>query len=754
MLRKLLPVLSLALLASMSFAQGFIVPDSQPDGVKRHVPLQTVSQKVVVTINNGAAKTTLEQVFYNNHNRQVEGTYYFPVPKGAAVSEFYLYINGEKVKGEMLAKEKARAIYEDIVRRMQDPALLEYIDDDLFKARVFPIPPKGTRKIELVYSQVLETSGTLYKYIYPMKSRGKAVGKIKNSSIYIKLKSGVSLKSIYSPSHEIDVSRKGEKEAKISFEDSNYIPKNDFILYYSVSEKDLGLNLITYKEKGEDGYFLMMVSPENNVDMTKISAKEIVFVIDVSGSMKGDKIEQAKEALKFGVKSLNKGDKYNVIPFSTEGRPFFEGLKVATPGNIEASLKEIDDIYASGGTNIYEALSTALAMFSDDSVPHLVAFLTDGLPTVGNTQPKQIIKTVKEGLDENTRVFCFGVGYDVDPKLLDEIGQISGGTSDFVKPEENLEVKVSGYFDKINFPVLTNPGLKINSIKTYDIYPKELPDLFKGTQLMVTGRYRGSGSSAIRLHGLINGERKVYVFEDRFKAIDTETSFVANIWASRKIGYILSEIRLHGENKELKEEVIRLSKKFGIVTPYTSYLVLEDTAVRPNAPTRGDELIINGARPTSTKVSVDGISTTDKFLGESWFNMNNEVPEQVEVVFGTPMTPQEAAKRAKEKNQLEAMRKTSGKSGVEGSVALKDMRESDKAEESSRAVKKVGEKTFYRHHGWWKDSSIKTEENAVKIKYLSKEYFELLKAKPGLKKFFALGEKVKVLFEGKIYIVE
>ncbi len=753
MFRRLITVVCFSLLAGSAMAQGFVLPDGPPpEDIKRHVPLQTVSQKVDVTITNGASKTTLEQVFYNNQNRQVEGTYYFPVPKGAAVSEFYLYINGEKVKGEMLAKEKARAIYEDIVRRMQDPALLEYIDAELFKARVFPIPPKGERKIELVYTQILEKTGTLYKYTYPMKNREIAVGKIKSSSIFVQLKSAVDIKSIYSPSHDIDVSRKGEKEAKISFEDSNLTPDRDFILYYGVSGKDLGLNLITYKEKGGDGYFLMMISPENNVDMTKISSKEIIFVIDVSGSMKGDKIKQAKEALKFGVGSLNGNDRFNVIPFSTEGNPFFEDLKPATKENIEASLKQIDDIYASGGTNIHEALTQAMGMFSDKNIPHLIAFLTDGLPTVGNTKPQEIIEAVRAGLDDNTRVFCFGVGYDVDPKLLDEIGSISHGTSDYVKPEENLEVRVSGYFEKINFPVLTNPSVKIGTVKTYDIYPKEVPDLFKGTQIMITGRYSGSGSSAIKLNGTMNGERKEFIFEDIFKAIDTETSFVASIWASRKIGYLLSEIKLHGENPELKDEVIRLSKEFGIVTPYTSYLVLEDTAVSPAA-----------------RVNADGVNTTDRFIGESWFTVDTEkvevqssgfdaefggVPDDVEIVFGAPEPHEETERRSNEKKKIESLDSASGKESVDSSVTLKDMRESDKAEESSRAVKKVAEKTFYLLNGCWTDSSIKTEENALRIKYLSREYFDLLKAKPDLKKFFALGEKVKVMFDGKLYIVE
>jgi len=476
-------------------------------------PLAIKYQRVQVSINNLVAQTTVKQAFQNSTDRQLEATFLFPLPPGASVTEFSMMINGKKMVGELVEKQRARQIYQDIVRRMKDPGLLEYLGSNLFKASVFPIPPRGIQEVEMRYSEVVTKDSGICSYVYPLRTDERASRTLEDFTVAVKLKSKEPIKAVYSHTHKIDVVKRSEQEATAGFEAIGQPLDRDFRLFWTVSDKDFGVNLLARREKGTDGFFMLMVSPKTEFKKEEIIKKDLVFVMDTCGSMStNNKIQQARQALSYCVSNLNQGDRFNIVRFSTDVEIFSDQLAEATKNNLGKAQKFVGDFVARGGTDINGALEAALAMKTDKKRPFTVVFLTDGLPTIGTTDPKQILGNVTENADQ-VRVFCFGVGYDVNTHLLDQVSGSTKGASEYVKPEEDIEVKVSLFHNKTSEPVLADLSLDFGDIKTYDMYPKKLPDLFKGTQLLVLGRYKSPAHTAIRLKGEVNGAKKEFVYE-------------------------------------------------------------------------------------------------------------------------------------------------------------------------------------------------------------------------------------------------
>ena len=706
MKKVLLLTIAIAIfIPAIASAQARIIPVPREPKI-RIPPLTLKYQRIAVEIDNQLAATKIEQVFLNNFHRDIEGTYIFALPSGASVTDFAMYMNGRKVKGELLDSDKARKIYEDIVRRLRDPGLLEFIGRNIFRARVYPIPARGETKIELEYSEKLKYDAGMVRYIYPLKSGETSSPPIKDFSLTADIQSNIPIKTIYSPSHQIDVSRKSDYKAKVSFEESNVVPDKDFALYYSFSKKDFGLNLLCQRNAGDDGYFMLMISPKTDFQAREIGTKDIVFVLDTSGSMRdNNKIEQAVNALEFGIKGLDKDDNFNIITFSTEEHCFSQDMLQASKRNIDKAVSFLDGVEARGGTNINRALLAALDMFSSNRRPHMLVFLTDGLPTVEVTDAGQIIKNVSSKIDQQTRIFSFGVGYDVNTHLLDTLSHEAKGTADYIKPKENLELIVSSFFDKINYPVLSDLKLNFGRIKVSDLYPYEIPDMFKGSQISLLGQYSNQGKATITLEGKAGKRSKKYQYSAQFPRSSDDYPFIPRLWASRKIGYLLEQIRLKGENPELKQEVIELSKKYGIVTPYTSYLVLEDEKAAPQEVSR-------------------------------WRQAINAAKDKMALKAPPPPATKTGERAVKYSEELKRMKK------AEAEVS-----------EPGLGMKHVGEKVFFLQDDTWVDSEFKEGTETIKIEFASERYFKLLKKEPELKKYFALGEKVIFVFKRKAYQV-
>ncbi|MEN9796376.1 MAG: hypothetical protein RL653_72, partial [Pseudomonadota bacterium] len=583
-----LGLLLLLAAAPAALAQGMLLP-TQP-GAR---PLALQHQRVTATVNDGVALTRVEQVFRNDGPVQLEAHFVFPLPKGAALSEFYLWMNGQKVKGELLEKEKATTIYEGIVRRLADPGLLEYLDTDVFRVRVFPVPARGEQRIELAFTQVLEQRGGVFRYHYPLGATGKGQPqevqpRTRNDFTFTaNLETRAQLKSVYSPTHTLGIHRKGEHEAVAGLEIPSGADLNrDLDLYFSTSDQAVGFSVLTFKEGSEPGYFLALVSPKADAAPGEVMAKRVTFVIDTSGSMRGQRMELAKQALSYCVTRLNAKDRFNVIRFGSDSESLFNGLVPANRENVDKASAFVSRMEAVGGTAIDEALRLALKDNTEPNAvdPHLVMFITDGQPTVGDTDENVISAHAREGRQKGTRLFTFGVGEDLNARLLDRLASEGQGSSEFLRDGREFEQKVSEFYDRVSSPVMTDLQLELSSLGAYDVYPRKLPDLFHGGQLVVMGRYRSAAEGQAVLKGMYKGQPKALEYAVKLPGGSTQEEFIPRLWAMRKVGFLLEEIRLRGEKPETKDEVITLAKKFGIVTPYTSYLVAEDLPVRDARP--------------------------------------------------------------------------------------------------------------------------------------------------------------------------
>lgn len=671
--------------------------------------------KVSVTISDQVAQTQVEQVFVNTSSRTLEGSYFFPLPEDAAVSSFSMYVDGQKLDGILLNKDEARRIYEQTVRSQRDPALLEYSGRGAFQARLFPIPAHGQRTLRIEYTELLKREGDLVRYTYPLKT---AQGSVQNISVHVLISGKEAIKSIYSPSSDVAVSRKGAYSAEASYEASGVRPSQDLILYYGLSGGEIGANLLTYRPNGSDnGFFLLLLSPQAEVDAARAVAKDVVLVLDTSGSMAGAKLTQAKWSLDYILNSLNPNDRFSLITFNSTVNRFSAGLAPAAQS--EDARRFVSGLRAEGGTNIDGALREALQGL-DAARPTVLIFLTDGLPTVGVTDANRIIENVRQSAPRSVRLFAFGVGYDVNTILLDSLAANQRGASAYVKPEENLEEVVSAFYSKVSRPVLTDISLDFGGLRVLDIYPGPLPDLFAGSQLVLSGRYQGASNGTVTLRGTLNGQSRQFTYRDLAfpQQTGSGTAFVARLWAQRRIGYLLTELRLHGNdksngNKELIDEVVALSTRYGIITPYTSFLVDERQNVLSTA-------------------------------GEK------QASDQLGRTLATP-APAAGAAAVQDSEALRAMRQATGALPQAAPAAPTASAGSGAAPQRAAAqVQAVGDKTFISRGGAWIDTQYREGMSLREVAFGGSEYFALA-ARPEVAQYLALGRQVTVVLDGVAY---
>jgi len=706
-----------------------------PRPIHRLMPLDLKRQQVEVEIKDQIATTQVLQVFENNSSSRFEGTFLFPLPAGAHVNDFSMEINGALVKAELLDAAKARQIYEDIVRKALDPALFEYAGRSLFKVRIFPIEPHSTKEVRIRYSELLPKDGNVIRYTYPLDTTKYSLKPIPDFTMKIAVEASPDriIKTLYSPSHEIEVTRKDDRHAVLGLETEKMAVDEDFQLYLShrsANGDPVDLDFLTYHENGADepGHFLLLVTPPAWDKTAKPMPKDVIFVFDSSGSMKGEKMEQARKAMHFCVDHLNPEDRFEVIRFSTEAEAVFGKLVTADDAQRGRARTFLDDVDAIGGTAIEEALSLAMktaASQADPGRPLQILFLTDGKPTLGATQDEVILKSMERAKGETKtpiRVFCFGIGTSLNTHLLDLITERTRAVSEYVLPEEDIEDKVSRFFAKISDPVLTGLQLEIDGAEWIrNRYPKDLPDLFHGDQLVVLGTYqRAAKEGSVKLSGTIAGEQRDFFLATPLGG-SRDNPFIAKLWATRRVGYLLDEIRLHGENEELKDEVAQLARKYGIVTPYTSYLILEDE-------TRRDVPVPLRTQAPAPMAGPGIAKDYDDFRSKS---------EGVDAVG--------AAQASK------ALKESRSSASVATANAAVDKARGEKA--ILGQSRNLAGKTFFQNGAVWVDQEAQDLPAAAPrrhIKFASKEYFDLLAAHPSWSQWLSVGPEVQVVLEKEL----
>jgi Ca-activated chloride channel family protein len=721
-------------LAPPASAQGMII---EPSEIQRWVPPPPVgpwpvqpitleSEIVQVNLDDQFAHVKTTQIFRNNTGFDIEGTYVFPLPYGADISDFALWLDGRELTAETLEAREAAQIYHQIVASMRDPGLLEYLGDGLIQAHIYPIPGSGTKQIDIEYDWLLPVEDGLMRLEIPLKLEGYSIDRIDSLGITVEIDSPDALGTVYSPTHEVKLDRRSPTGATVSLEKSAHRPQGDFVLYISRPEGPVGLNMLTHGTGDEEGYFLAMIAPEYDEDKIEVVPKDFVCVLDTSGSMAGDKLNQAKEALNFIFRNLNEDDRFQLITFATDIYPYYEGWTDASRKNLADVGDYIDGIDAGGSTNIDEALHEALSYEPDEGRPMYVIFLTDGLPTVGEINDDRIITNVETANSSvDARIFCFGVGDDVDYQFIDRIAKENGGWTGSVAPDEDLEQPLSDFYAKIKSPVLTDIEVDIRGARIYDMLPVDLPDLFLGSQLILAGRFVGTGRGTVDLTGKVGGERVDYTYPVRFSD-ERENDFIPRHWATRRVGYLLNQIRLYGENRELVDEIIDLARRYGIITPYTSMLVTEDEVPVPRPgpwPAPG----FDTESPSGSGALRGGDSWADDVLG----------------LFGA-------------RNRARPMEPGSGEYDRLESQAMGAMEEAPEAiigQGAGETVRYRGDKTFYLNlDGYWEDSEFASSGlEPSETEYLSEEYYELLTSEPGIADYLTVADRMVLVWDGKAY---
>lgn len=705
------------------------IPEPIPVPIPMPPPI-TAGQAVIelhrvdAVVAGPAAQVSVKQVFRNDGDRPAEGVYVFPLPKDAAVSDFQMTVDGQTVEGKLLSKEEARAIYDEIVRRQLDPALLEYLGRGLFQASVFPIPPHETRTVEFSYTQTLERDGDLFRFNYPLAVRPGGAAGAEQVSVAVELRDQPGLRTIYSPNYPIRVERLADDSADVSFEATGAPPQSDFDLYFGTADSAIGANLLSYKPAGEDGFFVLLLAPTLEVPETEVVARDIVLVLDVSGSMRGEKIEQARAAAEFVIDQLNPDDRFNIITFSTGTSAWERDLQAVTAENRKDAVRWLDRIPATGSTDINRALLEAEALFAGgDDRPAYILFLTDGQPTQGEQDPDRIIdNTLDNRPEERTvRLFTFGVGYDVNTDLLDILSRELGGRASYVEPAERVDEVVGDFYSQISTPVLTDVEIELGDARVDEVFPYPLPDLFAGDQLVVAGRYRDGGTVDVELRGKVNGEERLFVYPDQELTDRGGESFVARLWATRKIGALLDEVRRNGPNDELIDAITELSLTYGIVTPYTSFLVLEPGMEMP--------ITVPGAAPGAPVVPLALLDSARSIVQESAAGMAAAAPAGEAAVQASK--DRAALLSAETVRQEEPVRFVAGKTFTR------------------RALVPAPDGRMLE---LWVDTAYEEEMPTRIVRFGSPEYFELLD-RPDLPAWLAISpELILVLDDGAVRV--
>lgn len=680
----------------------------------------------------------IQEVFRNRAGRVVEGDYLHPLPAGAVFTEFSLWAEERELRGEMLPADRARAIYEEIVRRRKDPALIELVGRGAIRARVFPVEPGQSRRVTLRYTQVLGRDADLVRLRYPVtpgiidaddplpRRRGVGDPEIEarparegtppqrrgaagSFSLSVRLDGASEFATPYSPTHSVDIGEAGEDS--LSIVPRGATAARDFELLLPLRRRRVGASLLAHAPGGEAGYFLLLLSPPEADEERRIP-RDVALVLDVSGSMSGEKIVQARAAVEQILGSLGGDDRFRLITFASVVRSYREGFLRATSQQVGAARRWLSTVRAEGSTDIGAALDEALRTVAEPERLGQVIFLTDGRPTLGETDPRRIFEQIRRHLD-GERVFAFGVGHDVNTWVIDVLTDEGRGTVTYVRPGEDVEVAVAGLARKIRHPALADLRVVEAPARLEDLQPARLPDLFLGEELVVLGRYRGAGSGDLVLEGQRSGRTERLEFRVALPARELGNGFIPRLWASRKAGALTARIRLHGADPELVEEVRRIGLRYGVLTEYTSYLVEEPLPSTRRPAGEIARRFVHDSAPTAQS-GADAFERADR---SARLRASGNLADAEEAL--RKVTPGEAAGSAR-----------------------REVAEGD--------VRRAGDLLFVMRRGVWTD--LRHTDGAIKVEVapLSRAWFALSRRLPRLRPALALGDRVIIAGDGLV----
>ncbi|MCA9267431.1 MAG: VWA domain-containing protein [Planctomycetales bacterium] len=700
----------------------WLLPTADACFMRSPQPVQVWLDHVNVEITDQVAVKTYHCTFLNpNPQAVVGGECFMELEPGARVSNMSVLVDGTESQAEILDVAKANKVFTEIVAEGGSPALLEYYGNQLIRTRIPKIAPRGTVTVKLRYTMVLGKKDDLVRLSMLNTNPKASLQTLKSASVRVAIKSQTPIANVYSPTHAVDIVEEPDWDVVVKWSQEQYTPTSPFVLYYQLAEEKIGATLLAHREPGEPGHFMLLLSPavagQTAMDDDDVLPKDVVFCVDTSGSMiKDDKMTQARDALRHCLGELRPGDRFNIVDFGTGVRVFSpDALVDHSPAAIERAIAYADKLYPRGGTSIDEALDSSLKLFTENDRLKMILFATDGLPTVGERSPDAILANLAKRNNKDVRLFVFGEGNDVDTKLLDLVAARHRGEAEYVLPSEKIDQKIGRFFDRVGSPIMTDVQIFFDDVAARDVLPRRVPDLFRGEQLIVYGRYETGGVKNVRVRGRVGGEYKTFTYALDFPTTATGDAhaFVPRLWAGEMVDFLLDEMRAAGkEDEELVKEVTFLAKRYGIVTPYTSFLMVEETCNQPLAQQvqnfRGRLGAAGGA------------------LGQS---------------YGAA-----AVTNAWQQSRNRQNRKQSGNAAALYEQVSDALRQEGRAtdQHSIATLRYVGNRCFYNAQGRWYDSRYDDTQakNVQNVVIGSDECLALLKDAPTLAQYMSQGDVV------------
>ncbi len=714
-------------------------------------PVRVAVSNISVEVNGQVAQWQQSLEFHNPNEQAIVGAKaYLDIESGAQVDDMSVAVGGKPMRAEILDAERAKQVFQELVKEGGSPAVLGYYGYQLIEAEIPRIPAGGRATMQVRFSTVLKKQGDLLR-LECLNLKG-AAQPLDSAELNVTLRGDVPVVNVYSPTHPIVVDTSAEDHVAATWSAKDYEPDRPFVLYYQLAETPLAASLLTHRELDDEGTFLLLLSPTGGPDgfgPDDVLPKDVVFCVDTSGSMIQDgKIDQAKAALVHCLEQLRPGDRFNIVDFSTSVRAFSkEPLIEANDESIAQAVAYAQALSARGGTAIQEALEQSLAKLAQVAEPadssgrvRMILFATDGQPTIGIRDPEIILRRVAERNVHDTRLFVFGEGYDVNTKLLDQLAANNQGDADYILPEEDIGPRIGGFFGRVGSPLVTDLQLEFEGVEVEEVHPRRLGDLYRGEQLVILGRYDGSGPAQLKLTGRSGATTRTATFALEFPEVSEDEShaFVPRLWAGRRVGDLIHELRVGGnQDDELIEEVTYLAKRYGIVTPYTSFLLADD--------------LIDHKIPPDADVPMPRPRPLPEPMGR--------LRERIEAENHAPRAPEEKAERVRAAADLaETRRETAGQGGAaaldrQAARALRGLRDfrgdprngSEPVNAQDVPLRYVGTQAFYQQGSLWVDNrrgDVPAAEDAAveNVDIGSPRYFELLNAHPRLASAFALGE--------------
>lgn len=722
---------------------------------QRRAAIEIRSVEVVAIAREQAASTTLRLTLFNHGRQMAEAQVLLPVPNGAAISAFRLEGLGEDGIAKIMPADEARKIYNQIVQSMRDPALLEFVGTSLVRSSVFPVPAQGEQVVSLTYDHTLEADGDRLEYVLPRSAELMVQGA--PWSFTLDVTGARPIATAYSPTHDMATERKSATAIKVSVGPEAFSGTPGGLRVGWIREPleagMLASSFLAYPQADGGGYFMLVAGPPALGDDRPEVKREVTLVIDKSGSMRGEKIIQAREAAIQVISGLNEGEFFNIIAYSDTIDMLSEVAVQKTTQSEAKAVAFIRDINAVGGTNIHDALLAALRAEPVEDVLPMVIFLTDGLPTVGVTSETAIREAVGKGNVHERRVFGFGVGYDVNAPLLTAVSRETRGAPAFVLPQEDVEVKVGQVFKRLTGPVLASPSLKASEpSRVRDMLPATLPDVFEGDQIIVLGRYTSEGSKLrFTLTGKAGEQEREFELAFDPKRASVEHAFVPRLWAQRRIAQLVEAIRRAGADgqgeqasKELIDEIVALSTRWGILTEYTAFLAIEPGVEL------GDQVTVG-----QQQADIAGATRLDGLMREA--QAQPAAPARMRA--GVALEAASGERTGLGGVQQDAMNEFNSKAQW---VMANSMQTAGGAQVILTGMRQVADQTLFSRGGRWVDSSLieavdgSNESVDETIEFGSERYFELVEAlvKENRQAVLALGGDVLLNRGGRVILVQ